>query len=300
MVERYERSVMVNEFFNNEIRPKAEPTDQEIHDYYESNADKYTTLPIAKAQHVFSTDSLKLVEFKRQVEEDGEPLTTIAHKYSEDDLTRPDGGNLGYFNPGGYIRGIGYSKELSAVAFTMEKGELRIVKWDKGYSLLRVNEIRPAQLRPYDEVKDEISELLTNQVLQEVKSEAYAEMKQGYDIKNYLADELKMTSRTPEELWNLAQNSTDSHQRLRYYEQIVDKHADSKYAAEALFMIGFVYAEEIKSLPDADRAFNRVINEYPTSEVAKTAKWMLENMSGSLPDFEDLDDIREHIEGQSE
>ncbi len=299
MVERYKRSVMVSEFFNREVRPQAKPTDQEIHDFYESNMDKYTTLPIAKAQHVFSADSLKLVGYLKQVE-DGEPLTTIAHKYSEDDLTRPDGGNLGYFNPGGYIRGIGYSQELSDAAFSMEKGEIRIIKWKNGYSLFRLNELRPAALRPYDEVEGEIADLLTNQVLEEIKDEAYKEMKAKYEISNYLADDLNVTKRTPEELWNLAQNSTDSHQRLRYYQQIVDEHADSKYAAEALFMIGFVYAEEIKSAPDADRAFTQVINEYPDSEVAKTAKWMLENMSGTLPDFEGLDDIKEHIESQSE
>ena len=54
-----------------------------------------------------------------------------------------------------------------------------------------------------------------------------------------------VTERTPEELWNLAQNSTDSYQRIRYYEQIVEKFPDNKYAPEALFMIGF--AEELKS-----------------------------------------------------
>ncbi len=299
MVDKYKRSVMVGEFFTREIKPKAQPSDQEIHDYYESNADKYTTLPIVKAQHVFSTDSMKVVDFKKQVEA-GEPLTTIAHKFSEDDMTRADGGNLGYFNPGGYIRGIGYSKVLSDAAFTMAKGDLRIVKWKKGYSLLRVNEIRPAALRPYEDVKEEVGELLTQQVLKDVKKEVYQEMKTHYAIKNYLADDLSLTARTPEELWNLAQNSTDSHQRLRYYGQIVEEHESSKYAAEALFMIGFVYAEEIKSAPDADRAFTRVINEYPNSEVAKTAKWMLDNMSGTLPEFEDLDDIQEHIESQTE
>lgn len=299
MVDKYKRSVMVSEFFNREIRPKAQPTDQEIHDFYESNMDKYTSLPIAKAQHVFSTDSTKLVDYKKMVD-DGEPLTTIAHKYSEDDLTRPDGGNLGYFNPGGYIRGIGYSQELSDAAFSMEKGEMRIVKWKKGYSLFRLNELRPAALRPYDEVEGEVSELLTNQQLEDIKDESYAEMKTQYKIHNYLADDLNITKRTPEELWNLAQNSTDSHQRLRYYQQIVDDHTDSKYAAEALFMIGFVYAEEIKSLPDADKAFTQVINDYPTSEVAQTAKWMLENMSGSLPEFEGIDDIQDHIDSQSD
>ncbi|MEJ2720888.1 MAG: peptidylprolyl isomerase, partial [bacterium] len=260
------------------------------------NQEKYTTQPIVKAQHVFSTDRDKLVEYKKQIE-DGEPMTTIAHKYSEDDATRADGGNLGYFNPGGYIRGVGYSKELSDAAFSMEKGVVSDpIKWKKGYSLLRVNEIRPAELRPYDEVKDEIKDLLTQQRLSEVRKSVYEEIKPRYTATNFLAEELMLTKRTPEELWNLAQTSTDSYQRIRYYQQIVDEYSDSKYAAEAQFMIGFVYAEELKSMPDADKALNRVINEYPNSEVAKTAEWMLQNLDKPLPKFEDLDELNKKIE----
>jgi peptidyl-prolyl cis-trans isomerase C len=300
MMDKYRRSLIVNEFFNREITPRAYPSDQEIHDYYESNEESFTILPIAKAQHIFSTDSLKLVGFKKQIE-DGEPMTTLAHKFSEDEATRSDGGNLGYFNPGGYIRGIGFSKELSDAAFSMEPGVVSDpIKWGDGYSLLRVNELRPARLRPYEEVREEIKELLTRQRLEEVKAVAYEELKRNHTITNFVAEEANLDERTPEELWNLAQNSTDPHERLRYYEQIVEGHPGSKYTAEALFMIGFVYAEELKMLPDADRAFTRVVNEYPNREVAETAAWMLKNLNNPLPEFEDLDDLHDKIQEESE
>jgi len=117
-VEKYQRSLLAAEYFNREIKPKAFPTEDEIKDYYDANKDKYTIQPIARAQHILSSDSLKLVGFKKRVE-DGEPFTALANKYSEDELTRPDGGDLGYFNPGGYIRGIGYSRKISEIAFTL-------------------------------------------------------------------------------------------------------------------------------------------------------------------------------------
>ena len=65
-------------------------------------------------------------------------------------------------------------------------------------------------------------------------------------------------------------------------------------------MIGFVYAEELKSMPDADRALTRVINDYPNSEIAATAEWMLNNLDKPLPEFEDLDDLNEKIGKESE
>jgi peptidyl-prolyl cis-trans isomerase C len=300
MVAKYERSLLVTHLFNNVIKPKAAPTEEAVHDFYESNQERYTKQPIVRAQHVFSEDREKLLGYKKQIE-DGEPMTTIAHKYSEDEATRADGGNLGFFNPGGYIRGIGYSKELSDAAFSMEKGVVSDpIKWEKGYSILRVNEIRPAELRPYEEVRDEIAEILTQQKLGEVKQAYYDEVKKNYTSTNFLAEEMMLTERTAEELWNLAQTSTDSYQRIRHYEQIVEKYPDSNYAAEALFMIGFVYAEELKSMPDADRALTRVINEYPNSEIAATAEWMLKNLDKPLPEFEDLDELNEKIGKESE
>ncbi len=297
-VDKYERSLLAAEYFDREIRPKAFPTEEEIKDYYDANNEKYTIQPVARAQHILSSDSLKLVEFKKRVE-NGEAFTTLAHKYSEDGLTRQDGGNLGYFNPGGYVRGIGYSQKLSETAFTLKRGEMAIVKWEKGYSLLVLNELRPAELRPFDEVHDDIKQLLTQRELAAVDKEAFVQLRKQYDVKNFIAEEMDSVERTPEELWNLAQNSTDSNQRLSYYEKIVESHPNSEFAPEALFMIGFVYAEELQSVTDADRAFNRVVTEYPNTEVAKTAEWMLKNLDKPLPQFEDLEDLQKQIESET-
>ncbi len=298
MVEKYERAVMVGEYFDREIKTKAAPSPEKVRQYYEEKKDKFTIQPIARAQHILMSDSLKLVKLMKRVEA-GEKFTALAQEYSEDQLTRPDGGNLGFFNPGGYIRNLGYAKEIGDAAFSMKFGEMTIVKWEKGYSLIVLNELRPAEIRPFEEVQQEIAETLTRQELESVQKAAFASLRPKYGVTNYISDEMMVTERTPEELWNLAQNSTDSHQRIRYYEQIVEKFPDNKYAPEALFMIGFVYAEELKSVPDADRAFNRVINEYPNAEVSKTAEWMVQNLDKPLPEFEDLRDLQQKIDSQS-
>lgn len=299
MIEKYARSILATEYFNREIKPKAAPGEEEIVDFYEAHKDNYTIQPLARAQHILSQDSLKLVGLKQKVEKGEEKFTTLAHQYSEDDLTRQDGGSLGFFNPGGYIRNVGYSKKLGDAAFAMKPGEMSIVKWDKGYSLIVLNELRPAEVRPFEEVREDIKEQLTQRELESVDRAAYAELKKKYKVTNFIAEEMSEVERTPEEMWNLAQNSTDSQLRLRYYEQIVQKYPQSEFAPEALFMVGFVYAEELGSTVDADRAFNRVITEYPNSEVAKTAEWMINNMGSELPEFEDIGDLQRQIEKES-
>jgi parvulin-like peptidyl-prolyl isomerase len=291
-LEAYERSLVVAEYFNQNIKPLAHPDDQEMHDFYEENQERFTRQPIARAQHIMSkNDPDKLREFKRMVEEGEEKFTTLAHKYSDDDLTQLDGGALGFFNPGGYMRGIGYSDELSEAAFSLEVGEIsEPVKWRKGWSIVVLNELRPAVVRPFDEVRDEIMEVFVVQRIDEIRKVAFDELRKDYHVDNFLAEELKLTTRTPEELWNLAQNSSDSWQRLRHYEEIVQRYPDSDHAAKAMFMIGFVNAEELKDFRAADRAFTRVLNEYPDSEVAESAKYMLETMNKAAPQLEDQQD----------
>ena len=270
------------------IKPLAYPSDEELHDYYEDNIDRFTRQPIARAAHIMSkNDPDKLREYKELVESGKEGFTALAQKYSEDPMTREQGGDLGYFNAGGYMRGVGYSDELSNAAFQLKVGEVSDpIKWKKGWSIIVLQELRPATVRPFEECKKEIEDIFVRKNKDRVKQLAYKELRKDYDVTNFLADEYRLTTRTPEELWNLAQNSTDSYERLRHYEEIVSRYPNSEHAAKALFMAGFVYAEELSDFPSADRAFHRVLNEYPNSDVVESAKYMLKTMRTPAPKFQ--------------
>ncbi len=300
-LEEATRSILVAAYFNEMVDAKARPSDEEMHDYYDAHQDQYTQLETLRAQHVFSTDKQKLEEIKERVVEGGEKFTTMAHMYSEDPMTKGDGGDLGYFNPGGYIRGVGYSKEFTDALAQMETGQIYgPIKWEKGYSLVRINEKQPAVLRPYDEVREEIADRLSRDKIENVRMEHFTEVQKGYDTHNYLRDEYNKMQRGPEELFNYAQNSNDPQQRIAAFQQIIDKFPQDKYAPQAMFMIGFVYAEELKDYTMADRSFNDVITKYPDTEMAQTARWMLDNLEKPLPKFEDLDDLNRQIDAKSD
>ena len=264
-IEDATRSILVAAYFNEVVDSKARPSDEELHEYYDAHQDQYTQLETLRAQHVFSTDKEKLEEIKERVVDGGEKLTTMAHMYSEDQMTKGDGGDLGYFNPGGYIRGVGYSKEFTEALAQMEPGTVYgPIKWEKGYSLVRINEKQPAVLRPYDEVREEIAERLSRDKIENVRMEHFAEVQTRYNSHNYLRDDYNKMQRGPEELFNYAQNSNNPQDRIAAFQQIIDKFPQDKYAPQAMFMIGFVYAEELKDFTMADRSFNDVITGIPT------------------------------------
>jgi TolA-binding protein len=88
-------------------------------------------------------------------------------------------------------------------------------------------------------------------------------------------------------LFELAQKTTDSEQKIWYYEQIVLKFPGGGYADKAQFMIGFTRAEELRDYEGAEKAFRVLLDRYPGSELAESARWMLENMRN--PDIPHLE-----------
>jgi outer membrane protein assembly factor BamD (BamD/ComL family) len=58
--------------------------------------------------------------------------------------------------------------------------------------------------------------------------------------------------------------------------------------------------EELTDKVSAQRAFNKLIDSYPDSDVADSARWMLENIDQPLPDFENIDDLNEKLSDDSD
>ena len=295
-IEEVTRRILIQAYYREVVENRARPTEEEMVDWYDTHRDVYTALPVIKAQHIFSKNKEKLEELKIRIIEGGEKMTTLAHKYSEDKLTQPDGGDLGYFNPGGYIRGVGFSDEFSDAVAEMEPRKLYgPIKWGKGYSLIRVNEKRVAETKPFPEVRQEISDQLMRQKIEQVKTEVVREIRENYDWRNFMDEYFRSVQRSPAELFQYAQTTEDSWERVRAFEEILEKFPESEHAPQAMFMIGFVYLEELQDKVSAERSFSRLLARYPDSDVADSARWMVDNMDKPMPDFESIEELNEKL-----
>jgi len=299
-IEAATHDILVSKYIEEVVDTKARPTDEELHEYYDSHQDLYTQLERLRGQHIFSKDKAKLEDLKRRVEEGGEKFTTLAHTYSEDPVTKADGGDLGYFNPGGYIKGIGFSQTFSDQVSVMEPGKVYgPIKWEEGYSIVRINDKVPATVVPYEEVREDIAKRMSADKLDQVRDAHFETVAKNYKVRNVLKEKLDKNQRSPQELFDFAQSSNDPQVRINAFQQIVDKFPQDKVAPEAMFMIGFVYAEELKDRNMADRTFTALMEKYPESEMAKTARWMVDNLDEPLPKFQDLDELNKTIEKKS-
>ena len=236
------------------------------------------------------------MEWKKRLDE-GEKFNKIAKYESEDNTTAPQNGELGYFNPGGYIKFYGDSKEFSDQVKDLEIGDISdVIVTEKGYSIVKVTDKKPENLKPLSEVRKEILDQLRGDKAKAQLRERIESLRAEYRPTNFVREEIISTTRTPEELWEIAQEESDNYARIQYYRNLVNKYPDHKYAPQAIFMIGFVYAEEVMDLVAARRAFDELLDKYPDSEVAGSARWMIENLNKPHPKFESVDHMKEKME----
>jgi len=292
-----ERSILISEYFNRRILDKIEVSEKEIKKYYDEHQDEFVTRAIINAQHMFTSDRKKAEQWKKRLAA-GEDFSKIAKEESEDELSAPDGGNLGYFNPGGYVKFIGKSERWSnAVNAIAPRETSDIIEFEKGYSIVRVKSKRPESIMPLSEVRTRIIDRYKSMHAKEVFDAEIVRLKQKVEPVNFLREELVATMRTAEQLWELIQMEEDPYERIQYYRDIVNHYPDHQYAPQALFMIGFVYAEELRDTKRARQTFDELLQKYPDSDVVDSAKWMIENIDKPHPAFESFESMKEAMEG---
>lgn len=298
VLKQAERNILVSEYFNREILEKIDVAEEEIEAYYNDNLLEFTTRAIIKAQHMFTSSRKKAEEWKRRLA-GGEDFSKIAKNESEDDLTAPQAGNLGYFNPGGYIKFIGRSTIWSEAVNELEAQEISdIIEFEKGYSIVRIQEKNPERILPLSDARQRIIEKLRAQRARSAYDVAIAKLKDSHKPDNYLREELMASTRSPEQYWEIAQMESDPYERIQYYREIVEYYPDHEYAPQALFMIGFVYAEELQNKVEARRRLDELLQKYPDSDVVESAKWMIDNMNKPHPAFESFESMKEAMEGE--
>ena len=154
---------------------------EEIKDYYEENMDQFIEEKKVKVRHIL----LKVKEGASEEEKDkirkkaerilklaekGEDFARLAKRYSEGPSAK-QGGELGYISRGQMV------KEFEDAVFSMKKGEIRgPVKTRFGYHIIKVEDIEEKRIRPIEEVREEIREILKERRAQELAYEKAVEL----------------------------------------------------------------------------------------------------------------------------
>ena len=283
------RDLLIRTYLNEVMSANAAPSDSEIRAYYEAHHSEYRTPASVSPRHIQTKTEAQARQVLK-LAQGGQDWAKLAQKYSEDTLTRAQGGALGTVTRDGLFPAIGRQPALAESAFALGTGKIGgPFKSDRGWHILKVDEVRTEGARPLETVRPMILRQLGNQRGQEFYRQVLegARRKLGVTPDSAAIRGFVSEKRDARQMFKSAQELGPPTERIAAYRALLEAYPDSEVSPQAQFMIGFIYSEELKSYDEAEKAFRELLRRYPTSELANSAQWMVDHMrSEEAPPFD--------------
>jgi peptidyl-prolyl cis-trans isomerase D len=137
-------------------------TPQDLQAYYDKNQSRYGEIEKRHAHHILialpagasaATDAAALAKAQQVAAElrSGKDFSELSKKYSADPGSASRGGDLGWADKATYVA------SFADALFSMQPGQISDpVKTQYGYHIIRLDEIRPAHVRTFEEARTQI------------------------------------------------------------------------------------------------------------------------------------------------
>lgn len=277
-------SVLYGAFHAKHFSENVVVPEEEIVAAYESSPELYRNSGRMTAQHIMCSTKDKIDAAWRELQ-GGEHWSRVCAKYTEDTATVEGSGSLGWFNPDGYVIGMGFNKEFTDFAFSLEEHTLAPpVQIGDAWHIVRTGAKYPGEVQPLDDVRERIARSIRPGIAKEQYETSLREMKADQGVR-YFGEFAQEERRSAEALYKIAAETRDPHAKLDFYGRVVELYPEHELADESLFMQGFVYSEQFGDVPGASRCFRRLKRDYPESEYVADADWMLQNLGRAVPEL---------------
>ncbi len=151
-------------------------TDEDAKTYYDENTEKFERGETVSASHILVDSEDKANEIKAEIEKGAVSFEDAARKDSSCPSSQ-NGGALGEFTKGQMV------PEFDEAVFSMEVGELRgPVKTQFGYHLIKLTDKKEASSFPFDEIKDQIKNMVLTEKRQKALNSKINQLKILYPV----------------------------------------------------------------------------------------------------------------------
>ena len=137
-----------------------------------------------------------------------------------------------------------------------------------------------AKAKVEKEVKMEQSKILFDKMKVKLEKK-YNLRKYPNRISDHVSDNFSNELLTASEYFNkaeVAQKKRKYSDAIFYYDEIMKYHKNNKDDYKAMFMKGFLFAEELKDKEKAIETFRELINDFPYGDLHNSAEYMLETL----------------------
>lgn len=151
-------------------------SEEEMKKYFEENKAKYVTAEEANTSHILVGSEEECYNIHKEILDEKISFEDAAKKYSKCP-SKENGGNLGSFPRGKMV------PEFEEAAFNMTEKEIsKPVKTQFGYHLIRLNQLKKAEERKFEDVKKAIQNELITAKQHEIYSNKVNDLHQKFTI----------------------------------------------------------------------------------------------------------------------
>ena len=288
-IESQKRDLLIRTWVNEVMAKNPAPSDSEATVYYREHMDEWKTPANVTLRHVQLKTEAEAKKVLALARLKGADWDKLVKQYSADTLTRSAGGALGTATKEGGFAGIGVQPALAESAMALGSGKIGgPFKTDKGWHVLKVENVRAETVRDFDQVRSFIVRQMQQERTQRFYKEQLDRMKSEFKVvpDSGRVNRWMSAKKTAREMFQEAQGVADATQRIEQYRTIVDQYPEADVTPQALFMVGFIHSEELKDFDGAERVFRELLQKYPKSELATSAQWMVDHMrTDEVPEF---------------
>jgi parvulin-like peptidyl-prolyl isomerase len=160
----YREQLMIKELISREVRAKVVVDPQQVTDYYKKHPDDFREPEAIRVSNVLirtkdvteETAHSEAEAVLKSLKEGGN-FAQLAQEHSQGPNAK-DGGEMGFISRGQLL------KEIDEVIFNLNAGDTSdLIKTNLGYHIFKVEEKRPGRVKPLEEVRAGISEVLYRQ-----------------------------------------------------------------------------------------------------------------------------------------
>ncbi|MEQ1834316.1 MAG: peptidyl-prolyl cis-trans isomerase [Candidatus Eisenbacteria bacterium] len=288
-IEAQKRDLLIRTWVNEVMAKNPAPSDSEATVYYREHMDEWKTPANVTLRHIQTRTEAEAKKVLAATKLKGADWDKLVKQFTADTLTRTNGGSLGTATREGGFASIGVQPALAESAMALGSGKIGgPFKTDKGWHVLKVENVRAETVRDFDQVRSFIVRQMQQERTQRFYQEQLTRMKSEYKV---APDSSKVNSwvsakKSAREMFQEAQGLADASQRIELYRKIVDEYPEADVTPQAMFMVGFIHSEELKDFDGAERVFRELLQKYPKSELATSAQWMVDHMrTDEVPEF---------------
>lgn len=282
-VEQIERNMTLRTVYNLLVVEAIDTSDEKLMEYYNKNIKEFSTLAHRKIQ-TFGFDSKKIAakmrkKVKKLIKKDKEQeLKDLIAEHSA--YPKADGILSNIYN-NGIIPGIGKDQVYCDMVWATDPDDLSDVFQNskEKYVFFRIIEDIKAEAKPFEEEKGKVEQMMMRSLSKEKFEAVKKELEDKYELVKY--PENLIVKLSAEEYFNkaeAAQKRKRFNDAIFYYDEVIKFHKNNVDDYKAIFMKGFLYAEELQDKEKAIAIFEEFLKLYPEGDLKESAEYMLETL----------------------